>query len=312
MSRTWILLVAGALLACSGDRDEPAAAPPPSPAPTTASTTAATTADGTVSTEPAHDATLAATVVPQWSVAIEVSADGFGDAPLHTSVAWTGDPNDKVVDGPFGSYGACSGLRDDVAAYSVFVSGDDAVDAVGVWTATPVTGAGLYDAEVRLERPNAAPLTASGTMTILDGLQDGSFLAFAAGGGRIEGSFSCSGSEPPTPLRDADRDDAEAEVFAVLRSGDAERFVGLATDDHVTCEPAGAGVLRVRGDAAVGAITAIDLAAPPAPAARLRVAGTDYEFSDVDVVLDEGAGVSGAFSASNREGISVDGAFRCA
>lgn len=303
-------MIAGAifLTACSGGSDGTAETPASAP-----STTAVDGPTPTASVEAAdpEDAALASGVVPQWSVSIDAIAADFEAGSVEASVGWTGDPDDVVEDGPFGGFASCSGLRDDVGAYSVFVSGSDDVDLVGIWTSSRVAGPGIFDAEVRIERAGAAPLTASGTMTIRDDLQHGDFLAFGAEGGRVEGTFSCSGSEPPVPLP-ADASGA-VEVFAVLRSGDAERFVGLATDAVGTdaCRDDGDVVLSVEGDSTIGSITAIELHALPPASARLRVAGIDYEFPDVTVTLDEGTGTSGVFSVATADGDSMDGAFRC-
>lgn len=311
MPRTRHLVIAGAILltACSGGGD--GAVETSASAPSTTAAVDGPTPPSSVESADSDDAALASRVVAQWSVSIDAIAEGFDAGTVEASVGWTGDPDDVVEDGPFGAFASCSGLRDDVGAYSVFVSGSGDVDLVGIWTSSRVAGPGIYDAEVRIERAGAAPLTASGTMTILDGLQHGEFLAFGAEGGRVEGTFSCSGSEPPASLP-ADASDA-VEVFAVLRSGDAERFVGLATDAVGTaaCRGEGDVVLSVEGDSAIGSITAIELDVLPPASARLRVAGIDYEFADVTVTLDEGSGTSGVFSAATAEGGSMDGAFRC-
>lgn len=311
MHRSWALLAAGALslTACSGGTTDPE--------PESASTTVAV--DEPVADDEAGsgDAALAVDpdesdeVVEQWSVTIDVTADGFDGLGVDASVGWTGDPDDVVSDGPFGEFASCSGLRDDVGAYSVFVSGSGDPSSVGVWTSSRVTGAGIYDAEVRIERDGSAPLSAAGTMTILDGFQQGEFLAFGAGGGRIEGTFSCSGTEPGVPLPATDADSVEA--FAVLRAGEEERIVGLATEagDRTVCDAAGDPILRVEGDATVGAITAIELGGGPDASATLRIAGTTYDFERVEVQVEAGPETAGVFSAVSADGVSVDGAFRC-
>jgi hypothetical protein len=315
MSPPWTLLfvAAVALTACSGDGDGTASATVPPPA------TPAPAAAETPSTVAKEVETALADVGREWSVSIDVVAEGFGDDGIDATAEWTGDPEAAVEDGPFGPFGSCSGLRERVAAYSVFVSGASSADSVGVWTAERVTGPGVFDAEVRVERAGAAPLTASGTITILDGLQRGEFVAFGAGGGRIEGTFTCSGADPVTPLPTTDDGEGAAgsvEVVALLRDGDAERVVGLAADASSAADcpavtgDAGDVLLRVGNGAGLGAITAIELAGPPTGIARLRVAGADYEFSDVTVSLDD-TGTAGVFSAANVDGTSVDGAFRC-
>ena len=304
-------MIAGAifLAACSGGGD--GVVEPPASAPATTAAVADGAPTSSVEVAASEDAALASGIVEQWSVTIDATAEGFEAGSIEASVGWTGDPDDVVEDGPFGAFAACSGLRADVGAYSVFVSGSDGVDLVGVWTSSRVVGPGIYDAEVRIERAGGAPLTASGTMTILDDLQQGEFLAFGAGGGRVEGTFSCSGSEPPMPL--SDDAPGAVEVFAVLRSGGAERFVGLATDavSPAACRSEGDVVLSVDGDSSIGAMTAIELDDQPPASATLRVAGIDYEFSEVTVVLDDETGASGVFSAVSADGASVDGAFRC-
>ena len=317
MSRPWIFLLAGAvaLAACSGSGDDssPATLPPPV---TTAPADDAVLAPGADEADAGDvDDAMSAGVVAQWSVSIDVVGDGFADGSVDASIGWTGDPGAVVENGPFGSYGSCSGLRERVGAYSVFVSGSDEVDLVGVWTADRVAGAGIYDAEVRVERAGHAPLTASGTMTILDDLQRGDFLAFGPDGGRIEGTFSCSGAEPAVPLRTGPTDDGavdSVEVFALLRDGASERVVGLATGAaDAACVGGSEIVVGVDGDAATGAITTFQLdGGPPTASARLSVAGADYEFSEVSVSLDDTV-TSGAFSGTNADGISIDGAFHC-
>jgi hypothetical protein len=312
MPRSRILLLAGAiaLAACSGSGADssPTTLPPPPAAP----------ADDGASPEPAADAVddnaMLADVVPQWSVSIDVVAEGFEDGSVDASVGWTGDPDAVVENGPFGSFGSCSGLRERVGAYSVFVSGTEEADLVGVWTADRVSGAGIYDAEVRIERAGLAPLTASGTMTILDGLQRGEFLAFGGDGGRIEGTFSCSGAEPSSPLRTGPTDDGtvdSVEVFALLRNGAAERVVGLATDSSdAACASGSEIIVGVEGDVTTGAITTFELGGGPTTSARLRVAGAGYAFADVTVSLDD-TNTSGVFSGTNVHGISIEGAFHC-
>ena len=317
MPRTRTLAIAGALVlaACSGGGDDVGGTPATAPSTTASAGVSAGASAGRGAVEssdaPAPDDARAAGIVPQWSVSIDVAAEGLSAGSVEASVGWTGDPDDVVDDGPFGAYASCSGLRDSLGPYSVFVSGSDDVDLVGVWTSSRVDAPGIYDAEVRIERAGLAPLTASGTMTILDGLQAGEFLAFGADGGSIEGTFSCSGSEPPSPLRAGTS--GAVEVFALLRTGDAERIVGLTTDEVGTaaCRRDGGVVLAVEGDATIGTITAIELDMQAPTSARLRVAGTEYEFADVTVMLDEGTGVSGVFSAVDADGGSVDGAFRC-
>lgn len=301
-----------ALVGCSGGADEPAAVT------TTVPATTAPARDEP-ETDPADAAIMAAGPdLPEWTVAIDVTAEGFDGRPVDTAVMWSGDPDTVVADGPFGEYASCSGLFDEVGAYSVFVSGHDSLDVVAVWTAARITGPGIYDAEVRIELGGQGPVTASGTMTLLPDLQQGSFLAFGPAGGRVEGTFTCAGADPTTPIT-SDRDVMSdvLEVFAVLRQGDAERIVGLAvsTDDAdgvtATCRGGDDLVLAVDGDAGAGAITLFELDAELA-VARLRVAGVDYEFREMALAVDGASGASGAFSSATVDGVTVDGAFRCA
>lgn len=315
MSRPLILVLAGALvLAACSDAGDDASTPTVPPATTVPSTAPSIAAEPDVDAPEAESALAASAQL--WTVAIDVTADGFDEGPFAAAVDWSGDPDAVVDDGPFGRYGSCSGLREHVGAYSVFVSGADAADAVGVWTADRVTGPGIFDAEVRVERAGRAPLTATGTVTILDGLQEGEFLAFGVDGGRIEGSFACTGAEPATPMAAADAGAAvdAVEVVALLRDGSAERVVGLAADgaSGAECPAGGSGdtVLSVGDGAALGAITTFELDGSPSGSALLRVAGTDYEFPEVTVALDE-RGASGVFSGANLDGTSVDGAFHC-
>lgn len=319
MSRVRKLSIAGVLVlaACSGGgSDAPSAATVVEPP----STAVAPVEDDDSSAAPQDgaDATLAP-AAEQWTVTVELVTDGFDGAAIDSEASWTGDPGASVEGGPFGDIGSCSGLREHVGAYAVLVSGADGIDAVNVWTADRVRGPGVYDAEVRVERPGSAPIAATGTMTIMDGLQRGEFLAFGPGGGRVEGSFSCVGAVSPSPLATAGSDDGavdSVEVFALMRDGDAERVLGLAATASSGAEcsaidgRAGSPVVRVDGDATLGAITTFELSVEPAATALLRAAGVSYEFDDVIVTLDADGG-SGVFSGTTEAGISVDGAFRC-
>lgn len=320
MSRPWTLTLVGAiaLAACSGSGDDPTLRA----APTATVVTTAPPPDAAAvapETSEAEIGAASAAEVSEWSIAIDVTADGFADDDIETEVRWTGAPDAVTDDGPFGTFGSCSGLRDHIGSYSVAVSGADDLDAIYVWTASRVAGAGVYDAEVRVERAGLAPLIASGTITILDDLQQGEFLAFGLDGGRVAGTFACTGSEPPAELQagvPADGIVDAVEVLALLRDGDAERVVGLATDASVVVEcrneagGPGDAIVRVDGDPDTGAITFFDLRNGPTGSALLRVGGVDYEFSDVAVSLDD-TGTSGAFAGANADGISVDGAFNC-
>lgn len=317
MPRLRILPIVGLLLlgACSGDdavpvEDGAAVVSPPS------STAPAAVAPATTVASPEVESALADDA-GGWSVEIDIEADGFDGGGVATTVGWSGDPASLDESDPFGEFGACSGWRERLAAYSVLVSGAADVDAVSVWTADRVTGPGIYDAQVRIERPGSAPIEASGTMTILDGLRAGEFVAFGPTGGRVEGTFACLGTEPPVPLEADDAGADVVEVFAQLRNGQAERIVGLATDGtfDVLCPAAtgaaGGAIVGVEGDATIGGITAFELAGDGSITGRLRAGGATYEFDDVTLSLDEG-GASGVFAAVSPEGVAVDGAFRCA
>lgn len=315
-----ILAVAALATACSGGGAESSTSTVVEPATTVGSEAAgaapndaASAAEAAADGDAAGDAAAKVGASAGGSVTMTVAASGFegGDVAIDAQVSAAGEA------GPFDEFGSCSGLRDHVGAYSVFVSGP--TGAVSVWTADRVTSAGIYDAEVRVEPVAGAPLIASGTLTVLDGLQSGEFLAFGADGGRVEGTFGCTGAPSPTPLVVGNSMDGvleSVEVFALVRDGDAERVVGLAIDGAGPAEcPAAVGgdpsplVVRADGDARLGAITTFELSAEPTTA-RLRVGAASYEFTDVTLTL-EPDGTAGFFAATSPDGTSVDGAFRC-
>lgn len=320
MRRLSVLLAVGTLAACSGGSDATSSVPAVEPA-TTAASGSVVSSDEPASDDAAGSAEAgqteaqvgAAASDAEAMVSIAVAASGFTspDVSLDLSAAYADDV------GPFGEFGSCSGSRAFVGAYSIFVSGSDG--AVNVWTADRVTAAGIYDAEVRVEPTSGDPLIGSGTITVLDGLQSGEFVAFGADGGRLEGTFACEGTPSPEPLPlGAVGDDAldTVEVFALLRDGDAERVVALAVDGTADAEcpaaeggAAGPTVVRADGDERLGAITTFELSDGPATA-RLRIGGRSFEFPDVTLTL-EPDGTAGIFAAANPDGTSVDGAFRC-
>lgn len=306
MPRLRILSIAGLLVlgACAGDDESPAAeAVVPS---TTTAPIAPTTTDA-----PQELRSELADATEEWSAEIDLVVQGFDGGDLDTTVGWSGDPQSIAESDPFGEFAACSGWRARLGAYSVLVSGGAEVAAVSVWSADRVQAAGIYDAQVRVERPGSPPVEASGTMTLLDGLQRGEFVAFGPSGGRVEGTFACTGAPSPVPLGMGDA--GTAEVFALLSDGEAERFLGLAADGSVDAEcPGGPGavIVDVEGDPTVGGITAFELAGDGPVTGRLRAGGATYELDDVTVTLDDG-GTSGVFAAVSPEGVSVDGAFRC-
>lgn len=322
MSRLPLLSLAGLLVlaACSdGDPaseagNEPTPTAAPTATPTTTPTTTPTIAEPPVSIE----SVAGAETDTAWSITVDVMADGFGGATLDETATWTGSPVSDA--GPFGAFGSCSGQRERLGTYSVLVSGDDGIDAVSIWTADRVDAAGTYDAEVRIERPGSEPIAASGTLTILDGLQRGEFAATGPEGGRVEGTFACLGTVPPVPLpADAGLDDAvveAVEVYALLRDGGAERIVGLTADasSGAACPRvegrADPSIVRVEGDARVGGITEFELSGETSTTAWLRAGGVGFDLDDVVLALDEG-GSSGVFSGVTVDGVTVDGAFRC-
>ncbi len=242
---------------------------------------------------------------------------------LQVDMGVGGDPVSNAVVDPFGTFSSCSGGRRAFGAYSVLVSSlDGPVGAVTLLTHDSVTGAGIYDADVTVEMRAAKSQFATGTMTIAPGLRSGSYLAFAPDGGKLSGTFECSGGDAdPAPLLVGADDGVldTVEVFALLRRGESERVVGLAVQIERSPEidaecPAVLGVVdplvvRVDGDSSIGALESFDLRGGEVAAMRLSVAGATYEFDDVVVTVD-GAPTAGTFSGS-VDGLTVDGAFRC-
>lgn len=249
-----------------------------------------------------------------WRVSIDVTARGFGGDDIEGTLIWEGDPVVGAGDGVFGRYGGCAGWRESVGAYSVVVSGGTGTTrSVSVWTPERVTGAGTYDAEVRLEAD--AALVAAGTVEIAADLRHGSFSATGIDGGTIEGRFECAGPPSPTPLAEGADDDRldTVEVFALLRLGDAERVAGFVTaaGPGVECPGSGDGVLlEVVGDERLGSITSFSISGEPEPQVRFEAGGVAHDLAEPELMLDAG-GASGVFSGTTVDGIGVDGAFRC-
>jgi hypothetical protein len=249
----------------------------------------------------------------EWSVAAEVSVSGFGGGDFTGEVAVAFDPAAEAD--PFGEFGACSGLRTELGAYSLIISRGGDAELVELATPDRVTTPGIYDADVRVER-SGGPYSATGTVTLLDGLQSGSFVAFGAGGGRIEGTFDCAGPPEPTPLAVGDAGDStldSVEVVALLRRGDEGRVVNLATSDaRIAACPAVEGgrgeavIVSAVGTASLGSINEFELTDS---SLEIVVGGTPFSFDDVSV--DTVDGVDGTFGASGADGLSIDGAFRC-
>ncbi len=298
------------LVACSGGGGDDAA-PVVSPA--------ATIADDAVATAPSDDspdpatsgASGSAPVAP--TVRVSVRSDSIDGEIV---VEQTGDGD------PFGTFGSCSGLRSRVGTYSVLVADTiGSVRSISLLTAGAVGGTGTFDADVRIEPAVGDAIVATGTVTLSSDLAAGSYIAFTPDGEPIEGDFECSGGTGPEPLAVGSDDGVldAIEVFALLRRGDAERVLGLAvaSDSAPTARCPGAEgrtgdtqIVRVDGDASIGALTTFELTRGTTSTMRLRAGGVVYEFDRVDVQLDDGA-ASGIFAAETPSGIAVDGAFRC-
>ena len=235
--------------------------------------------------------------------------DGFA------SVEWVGEPSVDSVDGPFGRFGSCSGWRETVSAYSVVVStgvdesGSDDLAAVLIWTSDRVEGAGAYDAEVRLERVDGTAWDGSGTMELSPDLVSGRIAATSPDGTRIEGSFECSGSSSPVPVGAT----GVVEVFALIRSGEAERVLGLVTAETAAARCAGSdGPASVTAsvDPGAGGLGSFEIGGEPTPTVRFEAGGVRFEVDDPMLSLIDG-GVAGVFAGTTADGIEVDGAFRC-
>ena len=285
------------LAACSGGDDAPA--------------TGVTTVPVTT---PADDATVPAETEP-----VDVDDAGAVSAEVSLSVEVddlvAGELGGLVDDSgdPFEQFASCSGIRAHFGTYVVLVSQSDGpVGSVSVATGESVTAPGIHDATVRVEPPPTGPETfasvaGAGTMTIDDGFRTGSFSAFDAEGRMISGEFECRGGADPAPL--ADDGVGMVEVFALLRSGGAQRLVGLVAPagDRASCSSGDGRVpsVRVDGDAATGAITSFELT--DEPRLSMRVGTTDYVFDDV---ASDGTDDAGTFSAMAGD-VTVDGALRC-
>ncbi len=271
-----------------------------------------------------------------YAVAIDVAVDRL-DLTGRLEVAI--DPDDVDEIDPFTRFSSCSGLRASVGTFTVTAVDDTAaVRAVSVVTVDRVTGPGIYDADVRVEPAAGDAVSASGTVTLDEGLRSGSFQAFEPSGGAVSGMFTCDGPPgAPEPIvddvtgdevtgDDVTGDDVTGvlravEVVALLRRGDEERIVGLTLDTaevaavEAVCpsvtDDGGSPLVRVDGGLAVGAITTFELAPEQAPGLRMIVGGAAYEIDDVEVDLDD-RGASGTFSGVTTDGIAIDGAFRCA
>lgn len=302
-----VLLAASVAVGCSGSDEAGDAAPDESIA--VASTVATTTS----------------TVVPPETTAPEVVVD---PAAVRVDVT-VGQLSSELTglligsDDPFADFVSCSGHRSTFGIYSVLASVESgAITSISVVSSDLVAAAGVHDAAVRLEFGGSAPaVDAVGTITVSDDLRSGSFIAFDAAGGAVEGSFDCTGGDAdPRPLVvGSDNVVLEAvEVFALLRHENEQRIVDLATPANAALvECAGAegapadlqpGV-RVVGDDSIGSITEFELRGGPEPTMRMLVGATVYASEQVTRT---GTGVAAASSFSaDAGGVGVDGAFRC-
>ena len=245
------------------------------------------------------------------------------ESDIDADISAVVDPAELDQIEPFGLFASCSGGRRTFGPYSVQVSDPDgAITAAGISTTATVAGPGTHDAAVGIELSSGVTVRGAGTITIDAGLRSGSFIAFEPEGGRVTGSFTCSGGDPdPAPLPSGDAAGVldSVEVVALLRQGDRERVVDLAVDVARSPEvaadcPAAVGtsgpvLVRVDGDQSVGAITTFELTDGGAPAMRMRIGGVGYTFDEVTVTTDE-LRDAGTFSATDGV-VSVDGAFRC-
>lgn len=313
MRRSAVVVAAftAALTACSGG-DEPIAAD---------DAAASTVASSTTVAEPVRDAGAAvvSTTAPaaesevtSWTVAFDVSVTGFEAPDIAASTALEFDPADPGD--PFDVSASCSGLRNEVAAYSAFVSGGADVSYVGLWTSDPLGAPGIYDVQIRVEH-DGSMYDAFGTMTLADDLRSAEFVGFGPSGGEIAGRFRCEGGPGPVPLvlGAADGDFDSVEVFALLRRDAAIRVVGLATTELVLadCPAVGSGdeegvaAVAVRGGPDIGSITAFEATADRV---AMRAGSTDFAFDVVDLTP---AGGAGTISAAAADGTVLDAAYRC-
>lgn len=283
--------------ACSGDDDAPEPVASSTPENTVVSGTAADdSSDDPDDRDGADDASVGTNVPAEVSVVVEIDGEPSGE--LGGLVADSDDP--------FGQFVSCSGVRSTFGTYVVIVSAlEGAVRAVSVATDDIVEAPGVHDATIRVESSPEAVAIARGTVTIDDDYRSGSFTAFDAEGRRVAGEFDCAGGDDPAPLDPAAE---QVEVFALLRSNDSQRLVGLTAPvgDGVICAAEdGAPVVRVEGDRSTGAITAFELTAEPA--LTMVVGATEYSFADVTI---GGTSSAGTFSGDTG-GVTVDGAFSC-
>jgi hypothetical protein len=301
------LASAATLVGCASD-DDAALEPIISPAsvPTAPARASAEASLGAVAEPSASTTTPVAPAVPR-TVELSVRSPGLGiDTTVSSDAEDGGDP--------FGTFATCTAYRTVAGAYVVGVSDPtDELSSVAVVSAGRIAGAGPVDADVRIERA-AGAISASGTMTIDPGLASGTYLAFAADGERVEGSFECQGSAEP-PITMVDSDVGAIEVVVLLDQAGSERVLTATTlgAEPSDCPAGGASSLIVRtdGDDTLGAITTFELDDGPSGAVmRLRAGSTVYEADDVAVTLD-GDSRAGTFAASTPDDIAIAGAFAC-
>jgi hypothetical protein len=276
-----------------------------------------TVSAGDQATEPAPpntDGAAATERAPLSDSSVRIdAATPDGDGELAGSL---GDSDD-----PFGRFVSCSGLRDHFGTYSVLASDTDGdVRSISVLSADLVSAPGTHDASVRVEFASAAAIDAVGTVTIASDYRSGSYVAFDLEGRKVDGTFDCAGPAEPQPIAVGVADGVleTVEVFALLRVGGAQRVVGLAADTEGSSSfecPGAAGatadatIVRVLGDARIGAITEFSLTDGSPVRLRVSVGPAIYDFERV-----QRGGVdtpiAGTFSAVSGD-VTVDGAFRC-
>lgn len=297
-----VTLAGATLLASAGCSGGASDGPVRTTVPLADDTIPGTVADLEVEPTPSTTEPIPPTVV---TVTVAVPEAGI-DTTVTAELSNDGDP--------FGDFASCSGVRREVGAYSVAISQTGGeIRSVSLLTTSRVTGPGTIDADARLELADGTAVVAAGTMTLDPGLRSGSYLAFDAGGRRVEGAFECLGSDAPTPV--GSDEGPPLEVVALLRRGDTERIVSLASSDPelVSCPSDGSDqplVVRADGGPSLGALTTFELTVDGDDASlRLRVGDEVGEFRPVDVTLDE-ARRAGTFSAVDGD-LTVDGAFSC-
>jgi hypothetical protein len=237
----------------------------------------------------------------------------FGDGEIVGTLADSEDP--------FGRFVSCAGLRDRFGTYSVLASDTNGtIRSISVLSTDLVGTPGTHDASVRIEFASTPAIDAVGTVTIADDYRSGSYVAFDLDGRKVDGTFECVGPTTPRPFAVGAADGVleTVEVFALLRVGEAQRVVGLAADiegsSSLEC-PGAAGVkadttiVRVLGDARIGAITEFSLTDGSSTRLRIGVGPAIYDFENVHRGgVDTPA--TGTFSAESGD-VTVDGAFRC-